>query len=293
MPQTLSVVATKYFKVCGLVMVNPYFWEKADWSGDFRYIDEGNGGQARYPDDSYGRLWRAEGGSESVKSEKNEAASIDASKAEDQPPLAVLQTAAISTSWGIDLNTGLSDTSQPIFIIAYFSEVTRLPSNETRSIKVEIDLVPYSQLSLLLSCIGAAHHKRDCEFKRTRVTASANESSTLPPLLNAYEVYTISGALTDGTNSDDVKGLEELKREFKVLRKSSGILEALAYQDHYQTCSMAELETIDMHNNSLSGPIPSVLGSLPKLSLVNLADNRFSGTIPKSLSQNKNLELIM
>nr|GEW55892.1 malectin-like carbohydrate-binding domain-containing protein [Tanacetum cinerariifolium] len=55
--------------------------------------------------------------------------------------------------------------------------------------------------------------------------------------------------------------------------------------------NMNALEIIDLHNNSLSGPIPSFLGTLPNLKQLNLADNQFSGSIPRSLSRNSKLNL--
>ncbi|PWA90527.1 malectin-like carbohydrate-binding domain-containing protein [Artemisia annua] len=55
--------------------------------------------------------------------------------------------------------------------------------------------------------------------------------------------------------------------------------------------SMDALEIIDLHNNSLSGEIPSFLGTLPNLQQLNLADNQFSGSIPTSLTKNSKLKL--
>ncbi|KAL2465327.1 putative LRR receptor-like serine/threonine-protein kinase [Abeliophyllum distichum] len=54
---------------------------------------------------------------------------------------------------------------------------------------------------------------------------------------------------------------------------------------------MDALVTIDLHQNSLSGAIPSFLGTLPKLKELDLANNLFSGSVPNSLACNKNLKL--
>ncbi|KAI3869597.1 hypothetical protein MKW92_036337 [Papaver armeniacum] len=53
--------------------------------------------------------------------------------------------------------------------------------------------------------------------------------------------------------------------------------------------AMSALETINLHNNSMTEEIPKFLGTFPKLKVLNLADNNFSGTIPSSLSNNANL----
>ncbi|RXH96678.1 hypothetical protein DVH24_009182 [Malus domestica] len=47
----------------------------------------------------------------------------------------------------------------------------------------------------------------------------------------------------------------------------------------------------DFHNNSLNGPIPDFLGSLPNLELLDLSGNRLTGSTPTSLSNNENLTL--
>ncbi|XWS28898.1 hypothetical protein CRYUN_Cryun25bG0111300 [Craigia yunnanensis] len=56
--------------------------------------------------------------------------------------------------------------------------------------------------------------------------------------------------------------------------------------------SMTALEIIDLHNNSLIGPIPEFLGTLPNLKRLNLADNEFSGPIPSSKSKNTKLKSV-
>ncbi|XP_054789296.1 probable LRR receptor-like serine/threonine-protein kinase PAM74 [Prosopis cineraria] len=283
----------------------------------------GLSGITRYPDDPYDRIWRIEGGFLIVLNVVNEAPSIDTSKAENQPPVSVLRTATttIEIPWSLVLSTDLSATSESVYITAYFSEVTRLRSNETRSIQVNISRVPYSQPFVPpFGAVSEIHITNLTANSNTSVAVSAEASSTLPPLLNAYEVYTISGVLTDGTNSDDVEGLGALQKNLDVLQKWSGEpclpssfswewLECNSDASPRVTSlnlgsfglsgtlpdlsSMIELETIDLHNNNLSGPIPSFLGLLPKLKLLNLADNRFNGTIPSSLSQNKKLKLIV
>lgn len=86
----------------------------------------------------------------------------------------------------------------------YFSEVAELDSTQNRSFLLYIDnklesgtiVPPYGSVS---------------EFYISNMTASSNTSfslvatadSTLPPLINAMEVFLISNPLTDGTNSND------------------------------------------------------------------------------------------
>ncbi|XP_028786091.1 probable LRR receptor-like serine/threonine-protein kinase PAM74 [Neltuma alba] len=261
-------------------------------------VNAGANFSTRYPYDAYDRIWRAQGGFFSVDNVVNKAPSIDTSKAENQPPLTVLRTAikTTGTSRGIVLNTDLPTNGESVYITAYFSEITRLLPNQTRSVQVYKNIVPYSQLVVPpFGSVSELHITNMTANSNTILAVFAAKSSNLPPLLNAYEVYTVSGALTDGTNSDDVKRLAALQREFKVLQKWSGdpcLPSSFSWE--WLECnsdasprvtklnlgsfglsgmlpdlsSMTELETIDLHNNSLFGPIPSFLGSLPKLKLL-------------------------
>ncbi|URE10952.1 hypothetical protein MUK42_04237 [Musa troglodytarum] len=52
------------------------------------------------------------------------------------------------------------------------------------------------------------------------------------------------------------------------------------------------LQTIDLHNNSITGEIPDFLGRLPNLIQLNLADNKLSGAIPSSLTSNNRIKLV-
>ncbi|RVW56960.1 Retrovirus-related Pol polyprotein from transposon TNT 1-94 [Vitis vinifera] len=180
------------------------------------------------------------------------------------------------------------------------------------------------------------------EVTITNLTASSNNNlslvatsdSTLPPLINALEIFSISNELTDGTDSNDVEQLASLQVLYPILRQWGGDpclpspftwdwvncstdatprVTALylsgfeLYSSFPDLSSMDALEIIDLHNNSLEGDIPDYLGTMPNLKQLklydnsinhpllsrNLADNDFSGTLPTSISNDKNLKLIV
>ncbi|KAI4352052.1 hypothetical protein L6164_006338 [Bauhinia variegata] len=283
----------------------------------------------RYPVDVYDRIWEAERSFLYTEDVTSEAVSIDVTKAEDKPPPAVLQDAAVGTLWGASLRTIIylrtrdlpADTSVLVYIAAYFSEVARLNANDRRSIDIYINDVPYSrQIIPPFGGVAVSYIANTTAYSNTNISIRGSDDSTLPPLLNAYEVYSVSDALTEGTNTDDVNGLAALQNKFSILQRWSGdpcLPSAFSWE--WLECnsdasprvtalnlssfglegtlpdfsSLIALEIIDLHSNNLDGLIPSFLGSLPKLKLLNLADNRLSGTIPVSLSGNKNLVLIV
>lgn len=133
------------------------------------------------------------------------AATIDVSTAEDQPPQAVVRNAITTTAtgWNPRLDTRIPGESN-IYITIYFSEVTGLNSTQKRSMQIYINNNPY--LNPIIPPFGSV-----LEVYITNMTASTNTTfsvgaasdSTLLPLINAYEVYTVGDALPYGTNSKD------------------------------------------------------------------------------------------
>ncbi|XVE79664.1 hypothetical protein DITRI_Ditri14bG0076100 [Diplodiscus trichospermus] len=276
----------------------------------------------RYTDDIYDRIWVPAVNRGDFTVLTSDESLIEVSL-DDNPPQALFQNAFAtnSTSTSIRLATNLPTTEVPIYMNMYFSEVLVLDSTQKRSFELYVD--GKSSSDLFIPAYGKAG-----EMYLTNFTASSNTTfslvassdSTLSPLINALEVFTVTDELTDGTNSDDVDGLVALQNEFDVLGDwggdpclpspyswdwinctsastprvtalhlgsfdLSGILPDLS--------SMTALEIIDLHNNSLIGSIPEFLGTLPSLKQLNLADNGFSGPIPSSISKNSKLKLIV
>lgn len=160
----------------------------------------------RYPYDVFDRIWAPSYGI-GLSEVKSEPSGIDTSTAEDHPPQAALENAIISSSTTqyMQFINRLSTKELPIYITAYFSEVNESAVGK-RSIQMYIDNKPF--LSPIVPPFGSVK-----EVFITNMTASAktsfilqaSETSTLPPVLNALEVYTLSDALTAGTDSRDGK----------------------------------------------------------------------------------------
>ncbi|KAL4281683.1 hypothetical protein GQ457_03G044260 [Hibiscus cannabinus] len=242
---------------------------------------------------------------------------------DDSPPSAVLLNAfsTASTSSSIKLGTNLPSTKVPIYMNMYFSEVSVLDSTQTRSFELQVDGTPNSKPFIpVYGKAGEMTLTNVTASSSTNFTLAATSDSTLPPLINALEVFTVSDDLTDGTNSADVEGLVSLQTQFDVLGDwggdpclpspyswdwincTSGSTPRVTalYLDSFglsgllpDFSSMTSLETIDMHNNSLIGSIPEFLGTLPNLKQLNLAGNGLSGSIPSSITNNKKLKLVV
>ncbi|KAL7153749.1 hypothetical protein ABFS83_04G189400 [Erythranthe nasuta] len=279
----------------------------------------------RYIDDPYDRLWTPAVGKNGLINVPSDTF-LATTTALDQPPTPVLQNAvtAVTPTTTIQLLVGsFPPVGVPVYLNMYFSEVAELDATtQKRSFQVLMDNKP-----LLDQPVVPPYG--DCtELYANNLTVSSNTSftlvptddSTLPPLINAMEVFLIGDLLTDGTNAKDVEGLSSLQNAFATLQDWGGdpCLPA-PYSWDWINCSsdpvprvttlylssfdltgvvpdfstMDALETIDFHNNSLEGPIPEFLATLPNLKQLNLASNQFSGPIPDSLSKKNGLNLVV
>ncbi|KAL5581102.1 hypothetical protein UlMin_013544 [Ulmus minor] len=163
----------------------------------------GSPNAVRYPDDDYDRIWVID---DEYTTLKNKAPKIDVNLT-DNPPVAVLENAATtSISEPLILTTHISTSDeQPIYINMYFSEVTPLNSSDQRSFFFTIDgeiasepiIPPYgSVLEMYLTNTTATAN--------TTFALVATNDSTLPPLINALEVFIVAGPLTDAaTDAND------------------------------------------------------------------------------------------
>ncbi|OMO91392.1 hypothetical protein COLO4_18422 [Corchorus olitorius] len=161
----------------------------------------------RFSDDLYDRIWAPavnRGGFTVLSLASTEFVDVTLN---DSPPRSVFENAFTtnSTSIAITLATNLPETEVPIYMNIYFSEVSVLDSTDKRSFELYIDgksqsdpIIPvYAKASgMYLSNFSAS--------SKTVFSLQATSDSTLPPLINALEVFTVSDQLTDGTNGDDV-----------------------------------------------------------------------------------------
>ncbi|KAI3997398.1 hypothetical protein MKX01_017768 [Papaver californicum] len=284
----------------------------------------------RYPEDSFDRIWNWIGPLSNTSTLLRVTSNSPSIKVdiEDKPPEAVLRTTLMRLNSSEDI--AYSDTANltvPLNFNAYFSEVIKLNSTQKRSFDIVVNdnldnskifpkgpvIPPYgSALEVHILNVTTFNSSFSLEFFRTN-------DSTLPSLINALEAFTFGEKLAQGTNPKDVKALGLLQKSFIQLQDWNGDpclpspytwdwvscnnntdsprITSLNLNDLGLTgtlpdfSDMSALETIDLHNNSLTQEIPKFLGTFPELKVLNLADNNFSGTIPSSLLNNDNLKL--
>lgn len=163
----------------------------------------------RYPDDDYDRIWDPSGDAATgILKVTSDAPGIDG-LVEDQPPKLAMQTAITTskTSQQLSLGTALPRDEVPIYITMFFSEVNLLdPLTDIRSFQIFIDdKNPSDPIIPTYGGVTEMYIANRTGSSNTSITLVATSDSTLPPLINAVEVYYLQGPLTEGTNSKDGK----------------------------------------------------------------------------------------
>ncbi|XP_077237064.1 putative LRR receptor-like serine/threonine-protein kinase At1g51820 [Tasmannia lanceolata] len=286
---------------------------------EYRWNFGGAEGTKEFPDDEFYRIWDPTTpiGYTNITADYK---SLLNNYKEDYPPFAVVST-MIEARQPLDPIILTFDTPQvnlPKYAILYFAEAFKLQSNQNRSFDVYFNGNYNQTLSPHYEICDAIDGRVDGIFNLTLIPSNF---SNLPPIISAMELFTVRNDISvERTSEEDLQGLEWITiRSYRLqLRKWTGDpclpanapWEWLSCNDNnpprvtalylagneltgsFPTFSqMQALEIIDLHNNSLEGPIPEFLGELPNLKELNLADNKFEGSIPDSLLNNKKLSL--
>lgn len=159
----------------------------------------------RFPNDPYDRIWTRAAAGNGLTEVSGDTIFNGIAGLGDNPPPAVLQNAvtAINPNSSIQLFSGFP-LQIPVYLNLYFSEITQLEPNETRSFRVFKDNQPFSEPV-------KPPYVNFTELYASNFTVSSNTTfslvptndSTLPPLINALELFLVGDALTDGTEGKD------------------------------------------------------------------------------------------
>ncbi|KAG2297302.1 hypothetical protein Bca52824_043971 [Brassica carinata] len=302
-----------------------YITESGSLDRYFRsYLSESSS-QIRYSSDIYDRLWDPLFLKEWTQlSTANNVGNNNSY----HPPEMALKTAATPTNSSAPLTIRWTSENpdERYYCYAHFSETEDLQANETREFNVTWNgirffgpFVPRRGIINTIfrtspaTCIGGI-----CRFELIRT-----DRSTRPPLLNAFEVYTVIQFPQSETDESDVGAMKSIAATYALSRinwkgdpcvprqfgwdglncsntdmsmpprittlnlSSSGLAGTIA--DAVQ--NLTQLETLDLSNNSLTGGVPDFLGNMKSLLVINLSRNNLNGSIPQAL-QREGLQLL-
>ncbi|XP_054804467.1 probable LRR receptor-like serine/threonine-protein kinase At4g29180 isoform X2 [Prosopis cineraria] len=271
-------------------------------------------GSGRYEDDMYDRIWHPYDSSswDSVSTSH----AINGNKNGYRAPSEVMRTAARPKNFSVPLEFSWTpnDPNLKFYVYLYFAEVKQLEINELRKFRISWNghslfgpLVP----SYLVST--TASNLKPLMGNEHRLSLHRTEDSTLPPILNAVEIFEVRMLDAFPTLEKDVNAMMGIKNAYGIQRNWQGdpcepknyTWEGLTcnYSSSHPPrivslnlssssltgviasaiCNLLSLEALDLSNNSLSGSIPKFLVEMRSLKILNLKGNQLSGFVPTAL----------
>ncbi|VAH09503.1 unnamed protein product [Triticum turgidum subsp. durum] len=279
----------------------------------------------RYPDDPHDRIWRP-WGDKVMWTEISMASGVQNIANEDlfEAPTAVLKTAIKPRNASGNLEFTWypvptpKDPSPGYIAILHFAELEVLPNNTVRQLNITVNSKP---LYLYTSDIAPdriydiALYNSGAFIRHSNYTISINATAnwTLPPIINAAEIFSLIPTTNLGTDSLDVSAIMAIKAKYQVKKNWMGdpcVPKTMAWDR--LTCSyppgsppritsvnlsssglngdispsFANLKTVqylDLSNNNLTGSIPDALSQLPSRTFLDVSGNQLNGSIPSGL----------
>ncbi|CAA6672937.1 unnamed protein product [Spirodela intermedia] len=290
-----------------------------------RRVDYGGNETTRYPVDPYDRIWF---GNVTQTGWSTVTANGDINRPEADiwvVPGEILRTATVAERLVFYFSGG---PQEKLYLFLYFAELQQLGPNETREFNVLSNgQLLYGQYRPTYLNSGVLYSLRPVPYRLKTTynfTLEATANSTLPPMINAHEIYSLKQQEESPTDALDATAMLKIKDFYKVKKNWQGdpcvprnlTWEGVScgYDDSKNPLivslnlshsglaggispfivELTALTTLDLSHNNLTGEIPSDLGKLPNLQVLNLINNQLTGFIPEILykkSQNGTLSL--
>ncbi|XP_074364036.1 putative leucine-rich repeat receptor-like protein kinase At2g19210 [Apium graveolens] len=281
----------------------------------------------RYNDDIYDRIWDP-----IIYLNSSLVNNLETWRESDfNVPYKVMRTAIVpdNSSEPLKISWVPLNASDRFIICLHYGEVQTLQSNETREFNMylngnlwtpnDLPITPSYQTPSSVFSTGP-----ELSASRHEIVMQKTERSTLPPIINALEVYSVRKFQQSQTDDQDASSIMDIKSVYKVQKENwqgdpcapqahawNGI--GCSYNDsdlpritslnlsssglHGNIASsianLRMIRSLDLSNNNLSGKIPDFLSQLTFLRILNIKGNNFTGSVPSDLLKKSESGLLL
>ncbi|KAK1699305.1 hypothetical protein QYE76_016002 [Lolium multiflorum] len=254
----------------------------------------------RYPDDPHDRIWFT--WVDTVTWAEISTTQTVQTIEEDlfQAPSAVLQTAI--TPRNVSGNILLTWSSKPtpmdpspgyIFIL-HFAELQALPAKAVRELRINVNDKPWFNFDYTFAPVYSYdlpfYRSQPFQYSSYNLSIEATSNATLPPFINAAEVFTVFPTTNLGTDSQDVSAIMAIKAKYQVKKNWMGdpcAPKTMAWDR--LTCSYGavgshpRITNLSLSSSGLNGDISSSFTNLMAVQYLDLSGNQLNGSIPSGL----------
>ncbi|KAG6733546.1 hypothetical protein I3842_01G229800 [Carya illinoinensis] len=275
-------------------------------------------GTIRYRDDVYDRYWYAEQvGQDLIPVSSVSTIYTNSTDNAYELPAQVLKTASKTKNASVALKVSWTalDTVSKYYVYLHFAEIEKFEPGQQRELTIDLNgersLLDSFKLEYLKPLTIAQDDPPISGGGTLYVLINAAQGTTIPPILNAYEIYRLVELPNKPTAQDDVTAMLEIKAQYSVTRNWQGDpcvpsnyswdglncnndspprIISLNLSSSKLTGEIATsfsklelIQSLDLSFNDLTGPLPEVLGQIPKLKTLDLRGNKLTGPVPEAL----------
>ncbi|WZZ43043.1 hypothetical protein YC2023_039302 [Brassica napus] len=223
-----------------------------------------------------------------------------------KPPQIVMASAStpISTFWPWNFTWTLPSSTTQFYVYLHFAEIQTLKSLDTREFQVTMNgklaYERYSPKMLATETIFFSTPQQ-CEGGKCILELTKTLKSTLPPLINALELFTVIDFPQLETNQDDVVAIKGIQNTYGLTRITWNGDPCVPKQFMWDglNCNSLDISTppiitsLNLSSSQLTGIIAPGINDLIHLQELDLSNNNLTGGVPEFLAGMKSLLVIL